>query len=238
MKRILITRVLFAIAMVKCNISETYYQTCSAYINKKSSSKFIESHVTSSVCTCALTCFFTNQCDAYTFNLADQTCSLYRNREVECINETTTDTQLYVERRPNGSQCPSNWYYYTQGDSCYFISDFPTDWHNAMAYCWEEMGAYLTNVNDQNEQDFLTHLINMTINTHVWIGLIKTGLDFMWVSNLNIGPQSLSYLNWVPNEPAQNRGAVKLSQAHTFMWNDSPVSSKAYFVCKKPAVTC
>ena len=32
------------------------------------------------------------------------------------------------------------------------------------AYCWEEMGAYLTNVNDQNEQDFLTHLINMTIN--------------------------------------------------------------------------
>lgn len=103
MKRILITRVLFAIAMVKCNISETYYQTCSAYINKKSSSKFMDSHLNSSVCTCALTCFFTNQCDAYTFNLADQTCSLYRNREVEYINETTTDTQLYVERRPNGN---------------------------------------------------------------------------------------------------------------------------------------
>jgi len=31
-------------------------------------------------------------------------------------------------------------------------------------YCWEEMGAYLTNVNDQNEQDFLTDLLNMTLN--------------------------------------------------------------------------
>ena len=31
-------------------------------------------------------------------------------------------------------------------------------------YCWEEMGAYLTNVNDQNEQDFLTQLMYMTIN--------------------------------------------------------------------------
>lgn len=32
------------------------------------------------------------------------------------------------------------------------------------AYCWDDMGAYLTNVNDQNEQDFLTQLINMTLN--------------------------------------------------------------------------
>ena len=63
----------------------------------------MDSHVTSSVCTCALACFFTNQCQAYTFNLGDRTCSLYRNREVELINETTTDTQLYVKRRPDGN---------------------------------------------------------------------------------------------------------------------------------------
>ena len=96
MKMILITRVLFGIAMVKCNISETYYQTSSAYINKKSSSKFMDSHVTSSVCMCAFACFLTNQCEAFTFNSGDRTCSLYMNREVEFINETTTDTQLYV----------------------------------------------------------------------------------------------------------------------------------------------
>jgi len=31
----------------------------------------------------------------------------------------------------SGSKCPSNWYYYPQEDSCYFISDFKTDWHEA-----------------------------------------------------------------------------------------------------------
>lgn len=72
----------------------------------------------------------------------------------------------------------------------------------------------------------------------VWIGFIKTGLDFMWVSNLNIGPQSLSYLNWAPQEPYQNRGAVNLWQKHTFMWNDAPVSSETYFVCKKVYLCC
>lgn len=112
MKMILITRVLFGIAMVKCNISETYYQTCATYLNKKSSSKFIDSHVTISVCTCALECIFTNQCEAYTFNLVDRRCSLYRNKEVEFINEATTDTQLYVESRPDGNVILINVYTY------------------------------------------------------------------------------------------------------------------------------
>jgi len=103
MERLLFIPVFFIIVMVKCDISQTYFQTCSAYINKKSSSEFMDSHVTTSVCTCASACYITYQCDAYTFNSGDRTCSFYRNREVEFINKTTTDTQLYVKRRPGGN---------------------------------------------------------------------------------------------------------------------------------------
>ena len=103
MERLLCIPIFFIIVMVKCDISQNYFQTCSAYINKKSSSEFMDSHVTTSVCTCSLACSITYQCDAYTCNSRDQTCSLHMNREVEFINETTTDTQLYVERRPDGN---------------------------------------------------------------------------------------------------------------------------------------
>ena len=81
--------VLFAIVMVNCNTSETYFQTCSTYINRKSSLMFIESYSTTSAYTCAFACYITYQCEAYTFNSVDRTCSLYRNRAVGFINETT-----------------------------------------------------------------------------------------------------------------------------------------------------
>ena len=58
----------------------------------------------------------------------------------------------------------------------------------------------------------------------------------MWVSNLNIGLQSLSYLKWAPNEPYQNTGVVILWKKHNCMWDDAPVSSENYFVCRKVCI--
>lgn len=29
-------------------------------------------------------------------------------------------------------------------------------------YCWDKMGGYLTNIQNQNEQDFLANLLEMT----------------------------------------------------------------------------
>ena len=69
-----------------------------------------------------------------------------------------------------------------------------------------------------------------------WIGFMKTGSGFLWVSNLNTGPQNLSYYKWAPKEPYQNRGAVVLWKTHNFMWNDVPVSSEYHFVCKKVCI--
>ena len=67
----------------------------------------------------------------------------------------------------------------------------------------------------------------------VWIGVKKTGLDFMWVSNFNIGPQSLLYYQWAPLEPYEDDGAVELWQTNNFMWNDVHENSTNYFVCRK-----
>jgi len=112
MVRISLQLVCLVIVIVKCYTNGIYFQTCNDYINKKSSSKYLTSAVTSSTYTCAWACYITYQCEAYTFNSGDRTCSLYRNREVEFINETTTDTQLYIRRNPDGNTILNNVFIY------------------------------------------------------------------------------------------------------------------------------
>jgi hypothetical protein len=89
--------VCFVIIFIRSDfINGIYFKTCNEYKDKMSSSKFIKSEVNHSVYTCGLRCSITNLCDGYTFNTDNRTCSLYRIRELEFINETTTDTQLYL----------------------------------------------------------------------------------------------------------------------------------------------
>ena len=89
--------VCFVIIFIRSDfINGIYFKTCNEYKDKMSSSKFIKSEVNHSVYTCGLRCSIINLCDGYTFNTDNRTCSLYRIRELEFINETTTDTQLYL----------------------------------------------------------------------------------------------------------------------------------------------
>lgn len=69
-----------------------------------------------------------------------------------------------------------------------------------------------------------------------WTGMKTIASIFMWVSNLNIGPQSLSFFSWVPGEPTNNDGGVELKPANNYNWNDAPDSWDRYFVCKKVCV--
>jgi hypothetical protein len=66
-----------------------------------------------------------------------------------------------------------------------------------------------------------------------WTGMKNIASIFMWVSNLNIGPQSLSFVRWIPHEPTGNIGGVSLKSTFNYKWNDAPESYDRYFVCKK-----
>ena len=130
--------VCFVIIFIRSDfINGIYFKTCNEYKDKMSSSKFIKSEVNHSVYTCGLRCSITNLCDGYTFNTDNRTCSLYRIRELEFINETTTDTQLYLTQ--SGKVITHVLYvlkYYIDGVSAYLLA---ISWWEQAAFRWDNV---------------------------------------------------------------------------------------------------
>jgi hypothetical protein len=69
-----------------------------------------------------------------------------------------------------------------------------------------------------------------------WSGMRRINSTFMWASNFNIGPQSLSFVKWVPGEPGNLIGGVTLMTSSNYRWNDVPTNELKNFVCKKVCV--
>ena len=69
-----------------------------------------------------------------------------------------------------------------------------------------------------------------------WTGIRSIASIFMWVSNLNIGPQNLSFESWVPGQPNSHNSVVSLGPYDNFIWSDDHESFYRYIVCKKVCV--
>ncbi|XP_062600822.1 neurocan core protein-like [Saccostrea cucullata] len=124
---------------------------------------------------------------------------------------------------------------------CYYKYETSVTWQEAKEKC-EKKNAYLVEVNEEKENDFLQKTFLQIIESSAcsgdytcpaWIGAndIDTEGEFIWSKS----KENVRFFNWHPNEP--NNGvffnqdcAVLL---HTGQWDDGTCSSKIPFICEK-----
>ena len=118
----------------------------------------------------------------------------------------------------------------------YQIFDSSMTWNEAKAYC-ENLGGHLVSITSQEEQAYITELLNSHDNTKncYWIGLSGSKDNWQWVDN-----ETDEYYNWAPNEP--NNQDSRESYVHLFgnvwtggkgikeigQWNDASNDGAGY----------
>nr|XP_022312034.1 perlucin-like protein [Crassostrea virginica] len=128
--------------------------------------------------------------------------------------------------RPNG--CDVGWSRFES--HCYLYNETTVSWQDAKMFC-ESQGAYLLEVESQQEMDWVTEKL---LKTDVcsdprfcstWSGGTKSG--FLWQhSNSN-----LTYTNWEPSEPNGDGKCINIR--HHGGWNDAICTKSFKFICEK-----
>lgn len=77
----------------------------------------------------------------------------------------------------------------------YKVFDLSVTWSDAKAYC-EENGGYLATITSFEEQSFINSIISNGGKNLYWIGLYKSGEDWLWENG-----ETLIFQNWADGEP-------------------------------------
>ncbi|XP_034045841.1 C-type mannose receptor 2 [Thalassophryne amazonica] len=139
------------------------------------------------------------------------------------------------------SGCPDRWSSYQH--KCFRVFDQPSrvTWSAARLMCETHKGV-LAMVSNHLEQAFITTLL-FNVSVNLWVGLTSDSKGyFQWAQ-----PSLLSYTNWAPGEPLDNRGPLRNKnpgncvvmihgnpQRNTGMWasRDCEMESNG-FICQK-----
>ncbi|XP_061190113.1 lymphocyte antigen 75-like [Saccostrea echinata] len=171
---------------------------------------------------------------------------IYRGIHLKCAeNYNQTGSQLFV-CQSNGKWksdlicekvCPQDWIEFE--GHCYFKGE-DVSWHYAKEVC-ESEDAYLVEVNEEKENDFLKETFLQIINSSpciddfscpAWIGAndLETDRLILWSRDKN----SLLYTNWYPYEPNGYLGKEHCVQLlRSGFWNDANCDAKIPYICEK-----
>merc|ERR1719233_325266 len=108
-------------------------------------------------------------------------------------------------------------------------------WEAARDSC-NDLGATLTSITDEDEQNFVAGLIGRSS----WIGLSDQAEEgtFVWEDG-----SDLDYTKWEEGEPNNGNKAfgiwggencVQMRKKFGYMWNDDYCDSDNIFVCERP----
>ncbi|KAJ1121917.1 hypothetical protein NDU88_000425 [Pleurodeles waltl] len=86
--------------------------------------------------------------------------------------------RIAAKEPPKLEPCPYDWMYYKR--TCYYFSDFESDWNSSQAFC-SALGASLALIRNQEQLDFLSH--RMWFNPP-WIGLHRIEGEMQWVNRI------------------------------------------------------
>ncbi|XP_052577330.1 C-type lectin domain family 4 member A-like isoform X1 [Peromyscus californicus insignis] len=123
--------------------------------------------------------------------------------------------------------CPKNWKPFSS--QCYFISTDAASWSESQEKC-SSMGAHLMVIHSQEEQDFITKILNS--NAAYYIGLSDPGhQQWRWVDQT---PYNENSTFWHPGDPnSDNEQCVIINHPYSsWGWNDVPCSGKQKSVCQ------
>jgi hypothetical protein len=108
----------------------------------------------------------------------------------------------------------------------YQVFDISMSWHDAKNYC-ESLGGYLAVITSQDEENYITQLLDKGGKTAYWIGLSDENNEGVWEW---VTGEKYEYKNWAPNQPdnedsAGNEDFVELCNTsvsnYKWMWNDN-----------------
>ncbi|XP_032424163.1 CD209 antigen-like protein C isoform X2 [Xiphophorus hellerii] len=131
--------------------------------------------------------------------------------------------------------CPAGWMMFNS--SCYFLSTSSGSWNKAREDC-RNRGGDLVVINDDDEQNFLSTIINK----ETWIGLndIETEGSWKWVDDTPLN--QLLTKHWSNTQPDNGGGDPQWGEedcAHiqtNKLWNDRKCSSSMQWICEKDPV--
>ncbi|BFZ20729.1 hypothetical protein BsWGS_23768 [Bradybaena similaris] len=117
------------------------------------------------------------------------------------------------------TRCREGWIYFA--GSCYSFPEVPRNWHQAAASCISH-GAYLAEIESEEENNWLVNRINTTNFGSVWIGgteVMKRG-TILWAYSGN----PLTFSDWSPGQPSDPgqtlEDCVEIRQQFGYKWND------------------
>ncbi|OBS58139.1 hypothetical protein A6R68_10733, partial [Neotoma lepida] len=125
------------------------------------------------------------------------------------------------------SCCPKDWKSFSS--HCYFPMSDSASWSESEEKC-SSMGAHLMVIHSQEEQDFITQILNPKAAYH--IGLSDPGhREWQWVDQT---PYNESVTFWHPGEPSSDHEqCVIVNQRYSrWGWNDIRCSANQKSVCQ------
>ncbi|XP_027880148.1 CD209 antigen-like protein E [Xiphophorus couchianus] len=159
--------------------------------------------------------------------------------ERDRLNATLTEMSNEIIRLQSllkkKKTCPAGWR--TFSCSCYFLSTSSGSWNKAREDC-RNRGGDLVVINDDDEQNFLSTIINK----ETWIGLndIETEGSWKWVDDTPL--TQLLTKHWSKKQPDNGGGDPYWGEedcAHINtekLWNDRNCSSSMQWICEKDPV--
>ncbi|XP_028616945.1 C-type lectin domain family 4 member A-like [Grammomys surdaster] len=127
------------------------------------------------------------------------------------------------------SCCPKDWKPF--GSHCYFTStDLVASWNESEVNC-SYMGAHLVVIHSQEEQDFITGILN----THAayFIGLADPGhQQWQWVDQTPYNDNATFWHEGEPSSDTEQCAIVHHRWSTGWGWSDIPCSDKQNSVCQ------
>ncbi|BFZ21788.1 hypothetical protein BsWGS_24827 [Bradybaena similaris] len=129
--------------------------------------------------------------------------------------------------------CNTGWMSYQK--SCYSVGQEAMSWMDAKTAC-QARGAYLAEVTDKSEHDWIVAQLKRLNSTSVWLGASDLLIEGVWNWQTNKQPFG-PVLFWSAGQP-DNRGGefcLEMRQEYGYLWNDLLCAVKNKFICESKA---
>ncbi|KAL4217786.1 hypothetical protein ACF0H5_022524 [Mactra antiquata] len=127
------------------------------------------------------------------------------------------------------ASCPDGWTRF--GGSCYYFGHNDVSFLDAQKYC-EGFHGYLVNINDEDENKFVTSYLEDLKDDRHWIGLTDELIEDVWKHYPS--ETTATFFNWAPGDPNQLKGAncVAIFRTSGYRWIDEPCTNRFRPLCE------
>ncbi|XP_053378990.1 C-type lectin domain family 4 member K-like [Mercenaria mercenaria] len=152
------------------------------------------------------------------------------------VTKDTKDISNKLEKHADIQEVASKTLWHIHKNSFYLVGKEAKNWPEAVGVC-KTLGAYLAEVEDSSENDFLTSLAKTTYKNSsgygAWLGGSDSSKEGIWIwenSKTNI-----TFDNWKTDEPNGNRNenCLHMYRQVNWKWNDIRCTKEMGYICER-----